>query len=352
MQKNIVKKGLVIAVIFLFIAVSFQPVFADDNIKKTSVPVSDGNVLYVGGSGPGNYSRIQDAINASSDGDTVFVYDDSSPYVENVVVNTSISLIGEEKNSTIIDGGANGNGVNLTSDNTVIIGFTITNCSNGTAVCISSNNSIVSDNIITHNNIGIIPYFDNPFEGDFVGIGNNTIKNNLIISNGLGIGLSGENNTVNGNIISQSEVGLEIVLSLSNNISNNLISENEYGILILTSYDSMIYMNNISQNEKLGVLIFCTSSDKIIQNNFIVNGQNAYFSQPIISRVRTLKKLLDIPIKKSLWNGNFWDRSRLMPYIIPGLISLIRVPSFEPPFNHNILQFDWYPAKEPYDIGV
>ena len=34
---------------------------------------SRGNWLYVGGSGPGNYTRIQDAINASSDGDTVFV---------------------------------------------------------------------------------------------------------------------------------------------------------------------------------------------------------------------------------------------------------------------------------------
>ena len=33
MQKNIVKKGLVIAVIFLFIAVSFQPVFAKDTIS-------------------------------------------------------------------------------------------------------------------------------------------------------------------------------------------------------------------------------------------------------------------------------------------------------------------------------
>ena len=33
MQKNIVKKGLVIAVIFLFICVSFQPVFAKDTIS-------------------------------------------------------------------------------------------------------------------------------------------------------------------------------------------------------------------------------------------------------------------------------------------------------------------------------
>ena len=33
MQKNIVKKGLVVAVIFLFVAVSFQPVFAKDTIS-------------------------------------------------------------------------------------------------------------------------------------------------------------------------------------------------------------------------------------------------------------------------------------------------------------------------------
>jgi len=32
MQKNIVKKGLVVAVIFLFIFVSFQPVFAKDTV--------------------------------------------------------------------------------------------------------------------------------------------------------------------------------------------------------------------------------------------------------------------------------------------------------------------------------
>lgn len=38
MQKNIIKKGLVIAVIFLFIAVSFQPVFAV-NIKPTDETV-------------------------------------------------------------------------------------------------------------------------------------------------------------------------------------------------------------------------------------------------------------------------------------------------------------------------
>jgi hypothetical protein len=45
--------------------------------------------LYVGGTGEGNYSRIQDAIDDAVDGDTVFVYDDSSPYYEHIRINKS-----------------------------------------------------------------------------------------------------------------------------------------------------------------------------------------------------------------------------------------------------------------------
>ena len=38
--------------------------------------------LYVGGSGPGNFSKIQDAVDNTSDGDIVFVY--SGFYQENI----------------------------------------------------------------------------------------------------------------------------------------------------------------------------------------------------------------------------------------------------------------------------
>ena len=63
--------------------------------------------MYVGGSGPGNYTRIQSAIDYAFDGDTVFVYDDSSPYYENIEVKKSVYLIGENKDTTIINGGGN-----------------------------------------------------------------------------------------------------------------------------------------------------------------------------------------------------------------------------------------------------
>jgi nitrous oxidase accessory protein len=357
MQKNIVKKDLVLAVIFLFICMSITPSTAVDNVKKSSTSVSSGNILYVGGNGTGNYTRIQDAIDNASDGDTVFVFDDSSPYYENVVVNKSINLIGEEKNTTIIDGTTSGNGLDISADNVKIVGFTINNCSNGAGICLYSNNCIITDNIISYNIAGILIGIETYYGVDsyeptvILSCGYNTITNNLIIGNeGLGIGLSNENNTVNGNIISQTQYGIMLMFAVANNLSNNFISENEYGIFIVASYSNVIYRNNISKNEKLGVSIFCTSLDKILQNNFIKNGQNAYFNHPILTRIQIFKNFLSLPIRGSTWNGNFWDRPRLMPCMVPGLISLIRGPIMEAPYHFNIFQFDRHPAKEPYDI--
>jgi len=61
--------------------------------------------LYVGGSRPNNYTKIQDAIDDAEDGYTVYIY--AGTYYENVVVNKTIDLIGENTDTTIIDGGGN-----------------------------------------------------------------------------------------------------------------------------------------------------------------------------------------------------------------------------------------------------
>ena len=75
MNKNSLdKKGLVVAAILLFISVSVIPSTATMVEKKSTMLTSfyDGDTLYVGGSGPGNYSNIQDAIDDASDGEKYF----------------------------------------------------------------------------------------------------------------------------------------------------------------------------------------------------------------------------------------------------------------------------------------
>jgi nitrous oxidase accessory protein NosD len=73
---------------------------------------------------PDHYPTIQEAINNADDGDLIYVR--SGVYYENVVVNKTVSLLGENRNSTIIDGGGNGTVVIIENAiNTTLNGFTI-----------------------------------------------------------------------------------------------------------------------------------------------------------------------------------------------------------------------------------
>ena len=101
MKKNLC---LIILTTTLFVVMNIAPSPAGvklDNYNFIYFNLN-GSTLYVGGSGPGNFSKIQDAIDNASDGDTVFVY--SGSYYENVLINKSIRLIGENKSNTIIEG--------------------------------------------------------------------------------------------------------------------------------------------------------------------------------------------------------------------------------------------------------
>ena len=102
MNKPYVKKILAVIVFLLFMGMNVVSSTGTVVEKKSTIPISDGNILYVGGSGGGNYSTIQSAIDDANSGDTVFVYDDSSPYYENIEIDKSINLIGENRETTKI----------------------------------------------------------------------------------------------------------------------------------------------------------------------------------------------------------------------------------------------------------
>ena len=67
-----IRKCLAVIVILLFIGMCVVPSSAVIELKEVSTVSFNGDMLYVGGSGANNYTRIQDAIDNASDGDTVF----------------------------------------------------------------------------------------------------------------------------------------------------------------------------------------------------------------------------------------------------------------------------------------
>jgi parallel beta-helix repeat protein len=194
----------VVGIILLFLGSSI-PAFAYSNVTST-LPFPSGNTLYVGGSGPGNYTKIQDAINAASNGDTVFVFDDSSPYYEHLNITKSIALIGENKETTLINGSHTGTVINLLANNVTISGFTV-----------EDSGFITLDSGIFCNE----PYFDHlricnniirkSHYGLYIHYATNvTLVSNDLVDNQFGIWVYGCRDwNVSGNLIEGSQGGFE-----------------------------------------------------------------------------------------------------------------------------------------------
>lgn len=74
---------------------------------------------------PDDYATIQEAINNANEGDIIYVT--SGIYYENVVVNRTVVLIGENRYATIIDGNKTGDTFHVIANNVTISNFTIRN---------------------------------------------------------------------------------------------------------------------------------------------------------------------------------------------------------------------------------
>ncbi len=331
MDKNRVF-GLFICMLLLI--GTFLPITGSTVTKPGSHILTTETILYVGGVGPNNYTKIQDAIDNATDGDTVFVFANSSPYRENLQINNSIFLLGEDKDSTIIDGENQSDTVNLTADNVTIMEFTIRN-GNDSGILISSNDNKISNNIFTGNEMAIRTIFGELFQS----FQNNAIAFNRFMNNGAGITFyGGKNVRIWGNVFTNTWDAISLNGVMNSVICENTFSNNDNGIWIMISYNTQIYWNNISHCKNIGLFTVCGNADKILQNNFIGNNISAVSTQYFPPQLKMWKEL-DVPVfRRNVWKGNYWDEPRSTPYMIPGVFLKLR------------FHFDWFPAQTPYDI--
>jgi len=256
---------------------------------KMSVEASS-DVIYV----PTDYPTIQEAVNHANSGDTIFVYNET--YYEHVVINKSVSLVGEDKDSTIIDGGGTGSVISVTANNVNINDFTVQNSGSAdsdSGIYINSSGNNISHNTITNNKNGIYLYYssnntvssNNVYSNSWYGIylyysSNNTVSSNNAYSNyndGIYLYYS-SNNTVSSNNAYSNNDGVYLYYSSDNVISGNNVSNNDCGIWIRQlSSSNVISGNNVSNND-CGVYLYYSSSNVIFDNNVSSNNNGVYLS--------------------------------------------------------------------------
>jgi len=356
---------LAIGITFLFLGVCLQPAIAiTQNDPK---PLLKGNTLYVGGTGEGNYSRIQDAIDNASDGDTVYVYDDNSPYVEHIVIKKSINLVGGDRNTTKIQYyDERWEIIRIKVENVIITGFTIEYLGDAFpsphGVNIESNNCRIANNKLIDAHSGIL------------GTRHNIIENNIILDCSEGIFLSGKNNIIRNNRVEWNGVGIKLQ-SGSNQIIRNKIRKNGYGALI-GGINNTVSWNNVTDNNN--GFYFNTGSNIITYNNFNGNSETLFLNEKnciikfnnfinskifhVFFTVRTrmlffFKFISNFFISIHTWNGNYWDDlGQSNVKIIKGENELVIFPDFPfhiaRYFSFRSRDFDFFPAKEPYDIDI
>jgi len=127
------------ALILLLSFVGVGPQFIEPIRAATTWTVDD--------DGPADFHTIQEAINDADHGDTVSVK--TGVYYENIVVNKTLSIIGENKEDTVIDGNETGTGIYVRANHVTVQRFGVRNCEVG--IKVESNDNIISSNLVSSN---------------------------------------------------------------------------------------------------------------------------------------------------------------------------------------------------------
>ena len=233
----------------------------------------------------GNFTKIQDAINASEPNDLIVVL--NGTYPENLMVDKSIILKGE--NGPIV----NGSGlldplITITSDNVTLEGFNFSRgrssgFNSGAVLVLADGCKILNNTISSSSSHGLCllnsenhlvtgnSIHNNQYAGVWLLLVNfSQVSGNQFFENGKGgihIESSRSNSVIRNIFCGNGEVGAHVVNSVGNEINVNKISSNsEDGIYLFNSSDNVVVGNEVHDNDFNGVNLQGSGRNYIFSN--------------------------------------------------------------------------------------
>jgi len=379
-------KNKILTIAILILLITLNTTVLSNNISNQQ------KIIFVDDDGGVDYTKIQDAIENTSNNDIIIVY--NGTYKENIVIDKSLKIIGENSFNTIIDGQNKSNTIDIKSDNVEITRFKIINSSKNkwynAGIRITSSNNWIHDNIIEKNNLGLFikqstnnTINDNKLYGDGIilshyqeeifipynekyfkqNIFNNTVNDKKIIywtnqknkntpeDAGQIILLNCKNVIVKNTNLSNADFGCILINSSKCKIENCDISNSDGMIWLIHSTKNKIQHNQITNNLQ-GVVLDCESKSNIVFQNKIINNEKLGIIIEDKSNFNKVIKNIFIGnhknstnfqayFKYSLgnkWFNNYWIKPRILPMIIIGDRSMEN----ERKFTFNI---DFLPSK-------
>lgn len=265
----------------------------------------------------GCYSSISAAVAAAGPGDTIAVAQGS--YNEDVTITESLSLIGANRENTVIDATGKLNGISITNTRDVAVsGFTVENAETAGIWITNSSAVTISDNIVRHNDLGLVagnpptcpPLVGTPFESGEA------------LDCGEGVFLSAVDHSI---------------------LSSNTVTDNAGGVLVTDdtgpTHDNLIANNSVVKNTQLDCGITLPShSGAGVFHNTVSGNDSSYNGGPGVG--------IFAPGPGSKAYGNVVTDNRLRGNGLPGVTmhnhaapGVNGVPAFlpSPIFNDNII---------------
>ncbi len=298
---------------------------ASSSVRSIKSMEIENNVIYVdddyNSSTPGwqinRFDKIQDAIDATSNSDTVFV--SNGEYNEELIIEKTLTLEGESNAHTKIKAAQKNDVITVEAENVTIKNFTIDGKGQFIhGINIKNDNCTIVNNIIINNSRSIL------------GRNGTLIINNVIYD---GISCSGSFNIINNQILGIGSRNPYCIWTnscedsiIDSNYINNPEKDNQDFItwgLLISDCKGLEIKNNDIKNFSFGIYLSGCFRTIIENNNILDCGVGAWCSQSYFN----------------IWHQNYWGRSHLLPKPIFGTRGVFGLIPW--------INFDWQPARNP-----